>query len=75
MESCCRCSGTPRKSALESHTFPPLLETVFSNQFSTFQSFLNGKFHFGTISNIEWQCRGQEALTFIYLYFEIPFGF
>lgn len=68
-------SCTHRKSALESHKFPPLLETVFLNQFGAFQSFMNGKFHFGTISNTEWQWRGQKALTFIYLYFEIPVGF
>lgn len=55
MESGCRRSCVHRKSALESHKFPPLLETVFLNQFSPFQSFLNGKFHFGMISNIEWQ--------------------
>lgn len=44
-------------------------------QLSKCQSILNGKFHFGRISGLEWQSRGQEALTFIYLYFEIPFGF
>lgn len=74
MESGCRRSCTHRKRALESHKFPPLWETVFLNQFSAFQSFVSGKFHFGPISNTEWQWRGQEALTFIYLYFEIPIG-